>query len=316
MRTFLTMAALTGAALFCLMFALPTVAQDEAWSGPATEVVVHGRAPEGPALWRVQKGDAQVIIIGILPTFPKAQVWKTQRVENALRGANLLITPATGRAGFATAWMAISHLNMPGHARLKDVLPPTLYARYEATARRAGVNTNDLARNKPIWAGARLRGRVLDRLGFDSDEPERTILRLARAQHVPAKPVARLAVKDILRDINAMDEAGSEACLSASLDDIDYNLDRAAIAARAWAVGDLATVHANYKSSTLAKCLSGSDKAAALSELTLRSTLEAITAALQTPGKSVAIVPLGSLLSHNGVLDRLRAGGASISTPS
>ena len=48
-------------------------AQPETWSD-AQEVTVRVHVP-GPAMWRVQKDGAEVIVIGILPVFPKAQPW-------------------------------------------------------------------------------------------------------------------------------------------------------------------------------------------------------------------------------------------------
>lgn len=45
------------------------------------------------------------------------------------------------------------------------------------------------------------------------------------------------------------------------------------------------------------------------------ATVAAIDAALARPGKSVAIYPIDDLLREGGVLARLRAEGATISTP-
>ena len=65
-------------AVFLLVFlAVPARAQED-WTN--TEVIVKGKAPPGPAEWRVTHGDAQIIILGVLPVFPKKQAWSTRRM--------------------------------------------------------------------------------------------------------------------------------------------------------------------------------------------------------------------------------------------
>ena len=253
-----------------------TVAQ-EAW--PETEVVVRGKAAVGPALWRVTKGDSQVIILGILPVFPKKQTWSTKRIEGALRGANRLITPADSSTGIGDAWMMMSKKGLPNRQSLKDAVPTELYSRYETTAKRAGVPIKDFARDKPV------------------------------------KAAGRYDMGPIFKAVNAMDDKASQACLRYTLDDIDFNLDRAPLAAKAWAVGDIATVRRHYQGSTLLKCLSGSPQATAMMDRAVSDSARAVTTALNKPGKTVAVFPLALLLRKGGVLDHLRAQGYDVSNP-
>ncbi len=288
-------------------------AEPEAW--PDTEVVVKGRVSVSPALWRVQKGDTQVIILGILPVFPKSQGWNSKRVENALRGARGLITPPTSNPNFFDMMGMLSKKALPNKQLLKNVLTPAMNARYEATARRADVDIHDFAHDKPVWAGARLRREVLQRRGLSADEPLATIIRLANRQGVPVRAAAKYKVGPIFKDVNTMDAAASEACLGYALDDIDFDMDRAPKAALAWAQGDIRTVRANYQGSALMKCLAGSDQAAALNERSAIDAMTAITAAFAKPGKTVAVLPLALLLRKGGVLERLRAQGYAVSAP-
>jgi uncharacterized protein YbaP (TraB family) len=294
--------------------ALPhTAVAQEAW--PETEVVVRGKAAVGPALWRVTKGDSQVIILGILPVFPKKQVWSTKRVEGALRGANRLITPADSSTGIGDMWLMMSKKGLPNRQSLKDSLPPELYARYETTARRAGVPIKDFARDKPVWAGARLRREVLQKLALSDDATLSTVRRLAGQAGVPVKAAGRYDIGPIFKAVNAMDDKASQDCLRYTLDDIDFNLDRAPLAAKAWAVGDIATVRRQYQGSTLLKCLSGSPQAAAMMDRSVTDSARAVTTALNKPGKTVAVFPLALLLRKGGVLDQLRAQGYDVSNP-
>ncbi len=287
--------------------------QPEAWSD-AQEVTVRVHVP-GPAMWRVQKDGAEVIVIGILPVFPKAQPWPTRRIENALKGARVLITPAATNASIGDMFGLMSSKNLPQHEDLKTVLPPALYARYAAAASRAGVSIKPFAHDKPVWAGARLRKDILGKIGLSDQEPQETIVRLAHHAGVPVRPSAHYKFSPLLKDVNAMSLDASEACLSSALDDIDFDFDRAPKAATAWAIGDLKTVHANYQGSSLVKCLAGSDQAAAILDHSIDDAAASISEALKTPGRSVVVFPLSTLLRKNGVLDRLSVEGAHISSP-
>ncbi|ESQ92738.1 conjugative transfer protein GumN [Asticcacaulis sp. AC460] len=288
-----------------------SMAQTEDWP----DVVIKAKTTVGPAMWRVSDEDSQVIIIGILPVFPKKQAWNTKRIENALRGANVLITPATSHAGAGDMTSLMFRKGLPDGKTLKQVLSPALYARYEAAAARAKVSIRDFARDKPVWAMVRLRREVLEKRGLTDDEPVATIKRLAGRAGVPVRAAANYDMGAIVKDINAMTPQAAEVCVTATLDDIDFLLDRLGRTAAAWAVGDLATVRANYPASAMARCLSGSSKGSALMDRSINDSVAAVEKALKKPGKSVAVLPLAILLRRGATLDRLRAKGYEVSAP-
>lgn len=301
-------------ALLGLVLAGPgAMAQNEVW--PETRVVVKGRSAPGPVMWHISSGDSQVIILGVLPVFPKKQTWQTTRIANALRGARGLITPPASSTGVGDMWSLMTKKGLPGHGALKDILPASLNGRYEAAARRAGVDIKDFAHDKPVWAGARLRREVLQKRGLSDDEPVQTVVGLARRAGVPVRAAGRYDMGPMVKSVNAMNDAASQACLGHTLDDIDFDLDRAPVAAKAWATGDLATVRNNYQGSTLMKCLAGSETSATIGARSVNDSVAAVTAALARPGKTVAVLPLALLLRSGGVLDRLRAKGYEVSNP-
>ena len=285
-----------------------TAQAPETWSD-TQEVIVRAHVP-GPAMWRVQKDGAEVIVIGVLPVFPKAQAWQTRRIENALKGARVLITPAATSASVGDLFGLMSSKNLPQHEDLRTTLPPALYARYQAAADRAGVSVKPFAHDNWTRFAGRLRKDILGKIGLSDQEPQATIVRLAHRAGVPVRASARYKFSPLLKDVNAMSLQASEACLSDALDDIDFDFDRAPRAAAAWATGDLKTVHANYQGSTLVRCLAGSEQAAAILDHSIDDAATAISEALKTPGRSVAVFPLATLLRKNGVLDRLGVEGA------
>ena len=296
----------------CCVIGGDSVAQTEDWP---EVVVIKGRKAVAPAMWRAQKGEAQITILGVLPVFPKAQAWNTKRVENALRGANVLVTPATSEFGAGDVASFVMRKGLSGGQTLSSALPPALYQRYEATARRVQISTRDFQHDKPVWAGVRLRREVLQKVRLTDDEPVATVRRLAGRAGVPVRAAARYDMGKIIKDVNGMDKAASEACLVYTLNDIDFDLGRAPKVGAAWAVGDLGTVRDLYQGGALANCLSGSGKGANLVQRSITDTLVAIDKAARKPGKSVVIVPMAALLRRGGVLEQLRARGYEISSP-
>ena len=309
-----TLLLLIGVAACGLAMRAPTaVAQTtEQWTD--TPVIVSAQL-SGPPLWRLKRGASEVIIIGVLPVFPKALTWKTRRVENALRGAQALITPPVSKAGLGDVISFMRMKSLPGNQELKSAIPADLYARYVATAARAGVSIKPFAHDKPVWAGARLRKDVLSRYGLSDDEPVQTIVRLAHRQNVDVRVAARYRLSPVLKDVNAMSDEAGRYCLQRTLDDIDFDLDRAPKTAAAWTAGDMRTILANYHGSALTDCLEGSGKGTAMIERSIDDTVDAINEGLSRPGKTVALFPLGPLLRKGGALDRLKGQGITISSP-
>jgi hypothetical protein len=63
------------------------------------------------------------------------------------------------------------------------------------------------------------------------------------------------------------------------------------------------------------RCLNAAPGALAFDARAKADQAAAIAKALQRPGHSIAVVPLRTLLSQGGVLDRLRAEGFEVQTP-
>ena len=89
----------------------------------------------------------------------------------------------------------------------------------------------------------------------------------------------------------------------------------AVAAAQAWAVGDLAGVEANYSETRLDACLQQNNAYAVLRARAIGDMANAVTAALNRPGKTIAVIPMGIFLRKGGVLERLEAAGLTVSGP-
>lgn len=282
----------------------------------ALDVVVVGRRP-GPALWRVKRGDAEVVVLGGLSPLPHMLQWDTQRVERAMDGARVVILPPTGRLGALDLVYMLFHqgeLKLPPGQSLWDRLTPDQRRRFDNLRLQAKTEPKRYERLKPAIAAFNLLADFEKAAGLSSAKPGSTVKALAEAHHVPTRASGGIQVGQFFRAIVAMDPAAERACTDAALAEADRAASMARPLADAWAVGDLKTVRADYLPTGFDRCLAGSGLQGFFDKQ-IRDSTASIDAALAKGGKTVAVVDIRLLLSADGVLDRLKAEGAEISLP-
>ena len=281
-----------------------------------SEVLVVGRPP-GPALWRVRKGDAELVIIGGLSPLPHLQQWNAVRVRAALTGAKALLVAPIRIGAFEGAILALRSgaIRLPGGQPLDARLPQPLRARFEAATRTAGQTPAHYARLRPAAAGAFLVSDFRRTAGFSSAKPGSTLERMAKAQGVPVRTLPGLSLAPFINSLLGLPEAQQLACLNAAVDEIDEERARARAASQAWADGKLAQVQANWSTALLEGCALPNARVQALLEQGTETATRDMEAMLRSPGRTVALVDLHFLLRANGLLDRLEADGAQVTVP-
>jgi uncharacterized protein YbaP (TraB family) len=298
----------------CVLFAQAGQAQVvvEPWSQEAVTVTSKAK---GPAMWRISKGRAEVWVIGVLPVMPKKLVWDDRRIARIIKGASTLYLEPSSTRGLGDVLKVMRTKGQPDKKTLSQTLRPEIYDRYRSAAARAGVSVKAYERDKPVWAGVRLRYAVMKKAGLTDDEPEDRIKSIARAHGVKIRTIAVYKSSPLIDDMNGLSLAKSEACLSHTLDDIDFNLDRAHIAGQAWARGDIQIVRQNYAGSAMASCLAGSKRASDLLDKSINEAVATVNRALDGADRTVVILSLSSLLRKGSALDRLAASGVVITSP-
>jgi hypothetical protein len=294
----------------------PATSPDD--SAVVQELLVVGRRP-GPALWRVTKGDSEVVIVGGLSPIPHLLQWDTIRVEHALQDSTVLFLPPNkahvGLFDAAAMFLRQGALKPAHGADMETTLPPDLRARFDRV--RDGIHGDPKRYQhwKPAVAGLILVGDFHRAAGLSDDKPGTTIAKLARAAHAEVRTVGAFNAKPLFDAAAKMSDQQNQACLSAALDDIEHEASHARPAASAWAVGDLKGVRENTTASLLDGCLLQLSSVQSLVEQGTRDAVQTIDAALNRPGRSVAVIDLTFLLRRNGVLDRLKAQGDQIAVP-
>ena len=283
----------------------------------ALEVVAQ---PPGPALWKVAKGDSEVVVLGAISPLPHSLAWDTGRVDRALDGATVMLDllpkpkfNALDMLKFAVTGQ--SKIHNAGNRPLEDGLPTALRERFVGARTAAHKDAARYAKWKPFVASVALVNDYRAAAGLSSAKPGSTLKKLASARRVPIRTPLEYRVLPLVGEAAGLSDAAGLACLGDAVDQVQLESDHAQAAAKAWAAGDLKGVRANYAEPPLQKCLQQVPSGPAMIERGTADSARAIAEALRKPGKSVAVVDMNFLLRPNGVLDRLKAQGATVTVP-
>jgi hypothetical protein len=313
-----------GAALLVLaLMILPARAQPDAAKAPEEwadieSVTVKGEP--GPAVWRLTRGASEVWILGTVGPLPRDMEWNRATVADLLDGARALLLPP--RADFNLvdiAWFLLRHgseLSLPRGQKLEDGLPSDLALRFKAATAAIGADAGDYRTDIPIRAAVRLGQDFQKKADMGYREPRATVESQASRQRISTASVFRFEIMDAVRDLLKLTPDQQRTCLSQAVEDVTWARAHALDAARAWAVGDIRTVKDHYSESRLFACVIAQvERAGDINARATAETVAAIDAALNQPGKTVALVAMGPLLRRDGVLARLKARGVMIEAP-
>lgn len=276
---------------------------------PSSEVVVD--APRGPAIWRVVLGGGELDLLPTPAAVPADLDWNSRRLELLLAGARSLLVPAA---------YALDHEatrprpDAPRPPELDARLPASVRDRLERELARLGASPGAYARLGPLEAAYRLRDDALGAEGLDSAEPDRAVKRLAQRAGTPLRPVATYRA-DLGVDRSLLPDAQAALCLEGALGDVEQARAHGRDAARAWALGDVRAWLAQSRPPRTAACLDAVPTFAALRRRTGDDTVAAALAALARGGRTVVLTSPDLLLRPGGLLDRMRAAGATVTAP-
>jgi uncharacterized protein YbaP (TraB family) len=319
--------ALIGAALTAL--AVPAWAQtpppqtvelfpQDPGSAVVEELQVVARPP-GPALWLVEKGGAKLYVVGSAPPLPHQLKWDSPRLNRAMDQASLVLIPPEASVGplqvtkfFLTGGGGV---RQPFGKKLENRLPPDLLARFVSAREQAGRTAVPYKDWKPAVAGFILLSDFRQAAGLSEAKPVSTIERMAKAKGVKVKAMSQYRLGPILSSAGKLSDDANLACLRDALTELEYDAQHNTTIGTDWAAGDLANVRARYSASAAQRCVMRAPGGPGLLAQQIGQSADALTEALNRPGVTIAVVDLAFLLPANGVLDRLKASGATITSP-
>ena len=278
----------------------------------ALEVVAR---PPGPALWRVRRGDSEVVIMGTVSPVAHLLSWDDRWLRRSLTGARQLLVPSrpvgSARAMFDYALGDRGKIRVDGKSALKDRLPPDLAARFAGAVTASHQPLAKYDRWKPAAAGVMLLGDFDKAAGLSRGKPIITVTRLAATMKVPVKAAGKVDIATVLKDGARLNDAQNIACLAVAVEQVDRLAGAPGELGKAWAVGDLRAVQRLYTPRTPDQC----PLLNPVLDKEVAATTALVEQTLNTPGRSVALVDMSLLLRPGGVLDRLSAAGDQVDTP-
>jgi hypothetical protein len=312
---------------------------------PLEEVVVNGEFP-GPGMWKVTRandtGGHTLWIIGDPPPLPKRIQWKSKSVEAVVAGAQEILRDSSVTMkpdeeiglfrGLSLLPAVLKARKNPEDGRLKDLLPPDLYARWQVQKRLYLGRESSVEEWRPIFAADKLRKGAYDELKLrDNGMVWEVVGKLAKRHKIPVTTptinytIKRAEIRAKIKEFSRESLSDVE-CFATTLDLTEAlsNRETEASRARAWATGDLSTLAAlpplpspslpcvmAVMSSQVAREVIPADIREQLGSLWINAAEKSI-AANQT---TFAIVPLVKLMRDDGYLAALRTRGYSIDAP-
>lgn len=299
-----------------------------------TTVAVSGVQP-GPGLWKVSKGDHVLWVLGVMPAMPEHMQWRSQEVADVIAAAQEVIEPPrvklTADVGFFGKLLLLpsaysARKNEDGRT-LQDVLPPSLYARWQTLKARYIGNDRGIERWRPFFAAMELRKQALKRQGLGSSSAiQHTVDELATQHGVKLTHTDYTLKIEHPRDaIKAFRQAapGDITCFARTLDSVEHDLPAMTARANAWAVGDIVTLRAMPDSDYRDACVAALSNAGFAHDLGISDVparidavwLAAARHALATDTQSFALLPMPELLRPDGLLAKLQKDGYRVVAP-
>jgi uncharacterized protein YbaP (TraB family) len=270
-------------------------------------------AKAAPTWWHFTSGRSEVWLIGAPNLAPKNFSWDSRTVEERLKGANALIIEPQARGNpFALAGdlFGAAH-GLRSDAPLEPSLPPPLRQHFQAIRTSIGQGPGKYANWKPSAAGVLLTNDFLKSQNLETGQTIKDVRRMARGAGVRELPSGSYEGIPIIAAAEQLNNAGQQACLNASLHDIDQAPARVHMA-QDWSRG---VIHPNPTDPADQACFNAMPQLKSLNDRLIGSEADAVVEALKRPGRSVAVFDLGATVMPGGVLDKIRAHGVAVPAP-
>ncbi|HEV7491219.1 MAG TPA: TraB/GumN family protein, partial [Rhodanobacteraceae bacterium] len=263
--------------------------------------------------------------------------WQPKEVEEAIADSEEVLDPprikVDANIGFFGKLRLLPALvgvrDNPDHATLQQVVPPDLYARWNALKTKyfgAGRGRN-IETWRPIFAAIELWNEAIRKAGLTRSDITGDVVRDAakRAKLETVAPVYTVQVDDPRAAVKEFKQGAMEDldCFRKTLDRIDGDLDAMTGRANAWATGDVDALRRLPDSDQREACIAavtGTDMArehgvADLPDRIENVWLDAASAALGKNRVTFARLPIADLLAKDGYLAKLKARGYAVESP-
>ena len=297
-------------------------------------LVVHGVQP-GPGLWKVSKDGHVMWVLGTVSPLPSGIEWQSGEVEAALARSSAVLSPPSfilnadvgffGMLGLAPQmWKAMR--NEDG-ARLEDVLPAELHARWLVQKQRYLGRDRGVERKRPMIAAGELRAAAIKSVGLGQKPVLWPVVeRSMKAAGLKLTPTrVKLTIDDPKAAIREFRAGGMDdtACFERTLASVEHDLPKLVERANAWAVGDvealrrlpLEDVDGTCMQAFAASGYARDHNFGNVQERVRMQWLDIAEKTLRDNAESFALLPVDQMLAPDGYLVRLQARGYEVEAP-
>ncbi|HUA79241.1 MAG TPA: TraB/GumN family protein [Dyella sp.] len=318
---------------------IPAAASSTAPASPAharvlSTVVVTGVQP-GPGLWKVSKDGHVMWVLGTLTPLLKHMEWRSTEVEQAVAHSQELIEAPTAELKVDDNFMTklallpsvYSARKNPNGEKLQQILPPEMYARWEALKQPYFGDDHGIERWRPILVALKLYQKALDKAGLTSgSEINKAVRKMANRHDVKLVPVKYTLVVEHPRDaLDTIKQTNLHdiSCFNQTLDTVQNDMDALTQRANAWSTGDIQAlrgfaVNGRHESCVYAVVNADFAQQLGLHDLPERmeqAWLDAAEVALTKNTQTFAVLPMGQVLDSEGFLAHLKARGYTVQAP-
>ncbi|GLQ93874.1 TraB/GumN family protein [Dyella acidisoli] len=297
-------------------------------------VIVTGEQP-GPGLWKVSKGDHVMWVLGTITPLPKGMEWRSAEVEQTIAHSQEVLEAPSAEvkvdAGFfgklALLPSAYSARKNPNGASLQQILPPSMYARWETVKQPYFGNDHSVEYWRPIVVALKLYQRALERAGLTGrNDINKAVFKLADQHSVKRVPVKYKLVVEHPREALAtikQTQLHDISCFNQTLDTVQNDMGNLTERANAWSTGDIQTLRSSAANDRQQSCLIAVVNADFAEQLGLhdlpkrmeQTWLDAAQDALNHNTQTFAVLPMEQVLDSDGFLAELKAKGYTIQAP-
>jgi len=264
---------------------------------------------------------------------PKKLSWRSAELEAALAESQAVIAPVSMRAsvgplGGVTLLPSLVGLRRnPDDARLEDVVPAELYARWLPLKQRFIGKDGDVEKWRPIFAAQELYEEALRTSGL---EPFGVVWpaveKLARKAKVTiVEPEVTVRIDKPRAAIKEFKQAPLDdvECFAKTIERLESDLDLMKVRANAWATGDVEKLRALAPVDNASACIAVALNAQVMQDRgytdwparRAAAWLEAVEAALAANTSTVAVLAIDQILKPDGFVAQLRARGYVVEDP-
>lgn len=279
------------------------------------DIVVRAQASGAP-IWTVRDEDSTLVLVGSISGVPRDVTWRPEALEEAVRGADLALTPQEGQVGIADVlrivWRMRTIGQLPDETTTADYLSPSWQARLEQLM--AGERSDGWRRQSLLLLAFDL---IEERAGFGQGRQTRSagevVRRTAREAGIETRPVGVVGGSTLVASLIDAPPQAHVACLQAAIVAAEAGPQTARDRAMAWRARNVAAVAASPIDQAMSQCWPWAD--ADIAPQLQRQWAETIDAALDEPRVTMAVAGVRMLAVQGGILDQLEARGLQIEGP-